>query len=449
MKGQRRSHGYAVVACSSLLLFACSKRLDVVEGGVGGGGVGSVGVGLGVAGAVAEAGGSGGVQGSAGGVGLSSSFVTFQACACASSVELTAVGCGPQSGYPYAAVTPDGATIAVDFWRPGAGSKDAFRWTAETGSVRLPGGNVTGMSSDGSAILLATTHATGKAGLWQGGSVVAVPSNPLALSEDGRRVLAWSPMQPARVWSKAGEVLIGGMNTRELIHWPTRMTPDGASVVGARLTPKGDYVFRWTKGVFKVLGPRPSNALGAQASALSRDGSVVAGFTYKQPNGFNRQLELFHWSSQTGLKVVAPALASAFSFDLWLNDAGTVLVGTLGAAPGATSARAFRWTAKTGAVALDTASGQTITRGTSADGKVVVGYIVGEQPFDIEKGYPAFVWSAAHGLRSLKTVLSAAGVGLDGWELHQPMALSKNGRVVVGQGTCGGVSAVYRALLPD
>jgi len=445
-----------IVACSLLLVFACSKRLEVIPGSVGGAGVGSVGSGLGVAGAVAKAVGSGGAQGGAGGVGALPGCqnpdarcpVTLEACTCASSASLSAVGCGPMSGYPYAAVTPDGATLAVDFWRPGSASKEAFRWTAATGSVRLPGGHVTGMSSDGSKILLATTDATGKAGLWQRGSIVEVPSSPLGLSEDGSRVLAWKPMEAARIWSQAGEVRIGDMNTRELIHWPTRMTPDGAIVVGSRLTPQADSVFRWTKGAFKVLGPRPSNALGAQAMAVSRDGSVVAGFTYAKPNAFNRQLELFHWTSRAGLRVVAPALSSAFSFELWLNDTGTVLVGTLGAAAGATSARAFRWTAETGAVVLD-ASGQSITRGTSADGSVVVGYTIGEQPFDLEKGYPAFVWTTARGLRSLKAALTTAGVALDGWELQQPMALSKNGKVVVGQGTCGGLPAVYRATLPD
>ncbi len=446
---QRRSPGYAALVCGCLLSFACSKRLEVVEGGVGGGGVGSVGSGgsgLGVAGAVAEAGGSGGVRWVAGRLGLPPDFVTFELCACARSVEVNAVGCGPQSGYPYAAVTPDGFTVAVDFWMPGFAEKTTFRWTP-AGGVRLPGGDVMGISSDGSTILLATT-VKGHAGLAQRGSIIPVPSSPLALSEDGTRVLTWKPMEAARIWSQAGEVRMGDVNTRELIHWPSRMTPDGSIVVGSRLTPTGDDVFRWTKGAFEVLGPRPSNALGAQAVAVSRDGSVVAGYTYEKPNGFDRQLELFHWTSREGLRVVAPALASTFGFDLWLNDAGTVLVGTLGAAPAATSARAFRWSAKTGAVVLDTASGQTVSRGTSADGRVVVGYSIGGEAFDIEKAYPAFVWTAARGLRSLKAVLATAGVDLDGWEFHQPMALSKNGKVVVGQGMCGGVPAVYRVILP-
>ena len=42
-----------------------------------------------------------------------------------------------------------------------------------------------------------------------------------------------------------------------------------------------------------------------------------------------------------------------------------------------------------------------------------------------------------------------AGVPLDGWILGRTMALSRDGRVAVGFGSCGDLPAIYRAVIGE
>ncbi len=67
--------------------------------------------------------------------------------------------------------------------------------------------------------------------------------------------------------------------------------------------------------------------------------------------------------------------------------------------------------------------------GISADGSVVVGRGYGNS------GYEAFVWTEAAGMLSLKSLLSDLGVDLTGWNLDEALAVSGDGRFIVGYGT--------------
>jgi hypothetical protein len=103
---------------------------------------------------------------------------------------------------------------------------------------------------------------------------------------------------------------------------------------------------------------------------------------------------------------------------------------------------AFRWTEAGGAVAV--APGvQSMGRLLSEDGSVLVG-----QTLD-SSDYGAFVWTAAHGPRVIRSTLESAGVDFRGWHITPPTALSADGRVVAGLGTCGGTRTMYRMVLPE
>jgi hypothetical protein len=45
--------------------------------------------------------------------------------------------------------------------------------------------------------------------------------------------------------------------------------------------------------------------------------------------------------------------------------------------------------------------------------------------------------------------LQAEGVSLERWVFANAVALSGDGRVVIGRGYCGELEAMYRAVLPD
>ncbi|MBS0172773.1 MAG: putative Ig domain-containing protein [Nitrospira sp.] len=142
---------------------------------------------------------------------------------------------------------------------------------------------------------------------------------------------------------------------------PFGVSGNGAVIVGVSDGGSGLEPFRWTVsgGIQNFSAVVGASAIGRAASV---DGSVIAGDT---------DAGSFRWSVADGFQMilgnVAPHSANAVTPD------GTVIVGKgqiNGFIPGA-----FRWTAATGAVRLDTLAGYADAEafGVSADGNVIVG----------------------------------------------------------------------------
>ena len=90
-------------------------------------------------------------------------------------------------------------------------------------------------------------------------------------------------------------------------------------------------------------------------------------------------------------------------------------------------------------------------RSMSADGSIILGdgldaYNLPTRPF---------IWDGAHGRRDLEQALRDSGADLTDWSIGDAasplplLAISSDGKVAVGTGTCGGVPALYRVVLPD
>ena len=61
----------------------------------------------------------------------------------------------------------------------------------------------------------------------------------------------------------------------------------------------------------------------------------------------------------------------------------------------------------------------------------------------------AFVWDATNGMRSVKAVLEAANVNLEGWRLDIAMVVSSDGKTIVGAGVNpDGKGEGWRAVSP-
>lgn len=167
------------------------------------------------------------------------------------------------------------------------------------------------------------------------------------------------------------------------------VSADGMVIVGKIIHPNDDTeAFRWTQGGgFQPLGDLPGGIMSSEAFAVSGDGLVVVG--------------------------AGVSAASAMS--------------------GGNSPEAFRWTQGGGMVPLgDLAGGRYWSRAvaTNQDGSVIVGQS------ESTGGLEAMIWDQANGMRSLRQVLIAAGLGQDilGWTLTEATGISADGTRIVGYG---------------
>jgi hypothetical protein len=168
---------------------------------------------------------------------------------------------------------------------------------------------------------------------------------------------------------------------------------------------------------------------------MSRDGSVIAGTTF----GSTGASDTFRWTESSGIVAIANAVSLGW---VRMSPDGSVVFATHRPAGG--TPRAFRWTAASGVVALQGSPPEgSVLRNIDADASVAVGYTL-----DNER-HPAFVWRESTGIRSLAEVLGGVPIDRRGWEFGPPIALSPDGHVLFGEGTCNGVPALYRLVLPQ
>jgi len=172
---------------------------------------------------------------------------------------------------------------------------------------------------------------------------------------------------------------------------------------GVRLTPPDSYEESYITG-------------------MSEDGSVMVGYTYEPHTAFR-------WTEADGwVTLPLPALHDEGSART-ITDDGTQIFGL-------SESELVRWVD-------DTPTATTLSVGfspeaVSADGSVLVGQSQSE----------AAIWDAAHGVRSLSSVLASLGVNLSGWVLTAANDVSADGKVIVGDGTHDGNSSGWIARLP-
>ncbi|GLK90430.1 autotransporter domain-containing protein [Pseudomonas turukhanskensis] len=171
------------------------------------------------------------------------------------------------------------------------------------------------------------------------------------------------------------------------------------------------------------LGVLPEGQF-SQASAISGDGTVVAGIGSDALN----QNWLFYWSAEEGMVKITSF--SGVAAARGLNGDGSVLVGSLRING---FQRAFRWDAVSGVVDLGTLGGaNSRSWGVSSDGNVVIG-----DAADASDVRRAFRWTAEQGMQDLGA-LTANGMSI-------AYAISGNGAVIVG--TSASSSSGNRAVI--
>jgi probable HAF family extracellular repeat protein len=286
----------------------------------------------------------------------------------------------------------------------GNATYQAFRWTSGAGMINLGtlGGTnalASGVSADGSVVV--------------GNSDVAA---------GGFHAFRWT----GGVMSDLGT--LGGLNS-----YGSGVSADGSVVVGSSQFAGGGalyHAYRWTGGVMTDLGTLGGSS--SSALATSADGSVVVG---SSSTAGNAAFQAFRWTSGAGM-VNLGTLGGTNSQANGLSADGLVVVGSSDIAGG--GFHPFRWT---GGVMTDLGSlgGNSSAYGVSADGSVVVGYS------QIGVGAPnhAFRWTAGSGMMDLNTLLTNAGVNMNGITLKDAYAVSSNGKFVGGDADFSGQAHAY------
>ena len=295
---------------------------------------------------------------------------------------------------------------------------EAFRWTAETGFVRL--GNLGGMLPYSAAI-----------GISADGSVLVGSSRSPESDPNGK---GWEePM----LWSESsGMVGLGNLEGGLFDGLAVAASADGSVIVGrssSTLAPNTNgEAFRWTAQTGMVgLGVLVDVGYFNYSLAwgVSADGSVITG-TARMENG----CEAFRWTQTDGMVTLGdlPGTEIPSTFATDISADGSVIVGYSGFCAGINPEKAFRWTAATGMVDLGGLPGASDSRArqVSADGSVVVGSsTVGSE-------YVATIWNEAHGTRELRAAMIEAGLAreIEGWAFTSASAVAADNLTVLGSG---------------
>lgn len=222
---------------------------------------------------------------------------------------------------------------------------------------------------------------------------------------------------------------------------------DGVVVVGHGVSfGRPQWAFRWTQ----EDGPANLGTLGgdldSSASAVSRDGGAIVGWSGYGPISAERQA--FRWTRAGGMQGLGFAPGGYSSVATVLDSDGSVIAGEATADPdgvGSTENGLFRWTAAGGMQYLGTLAPrpdsfdfEAFARGMSAAGDAIVGYSE-----DYKTGYKtALYWSAGTGVVDLDAYLTGLGLDRGPYHLLTADCISPDGRTIAGLATTNGFDAV-------
>lgn len=316
------------------------------------------------------------------------------------------------------AISADGTTI-VGAGDDGLGNFTAFRWTDNDGMVGLDNGTYTYSSAtlvnhNGSIVAgLMMVGATFHSFVWTQGTGIVDIGNlggantaVKAMSNDGT-VLAGNnsggTITQGFRWTQAGGMIsigdLGSGSSRA-----NGISGDGNVIYGYSSDGATELPFRWTLGGGMVsLGTLGGTALHSEAIGSNYDGSVIVGTS---DNGGH--MEAFRWIQGSGMSALGVLSGGLNSYGRFVSNDGSVVVGI---SDTATTSQVFRWTQGTGIQAIGNLGGYSDVLAVSSNASV----IYGEGDDGVGGTAEIFRWTTTDGLKSLRQVLTDAGVDLTGW----------------------------------
>lgn len=268
-------------------------------------------------------------------------------------------------------------------------------------------------------------------GLWtlQDGVILdGIPRHTFAFSDDGFHIVGESSNQPF-YWNQDGDftfIPFGNSGNGAA----TGITADGETVVGyLERTNEPEKAWRWSVfGGIEYLGSLVVDG-DSQAADITADGSTITGWsTSTDPVG----TEAFIWTEADGMRGIGN-LGDAGSRPRGISDDGSTVVGM---AQYNSDRSAFRWTEQTGMQYLgdlnDSLIPRSLANDVSADGSVIVG-----RARRANGEFSAFIWTESEGMRDLNgfLIVRSHRAQTGGWQLRTALAISPDGRIIVGTGS--------------
>ena len=324
----------------------------------------------------------------------------------------------------------------------------------------------TALSADGRVVIGYDAH-QGTPVYWdESTGVTALPlgiddglaqTRALALSADGSVVVGTCPSevfgsartgeQEAFSWTEAEGLVRLEYPAGVDAVWAAALgvSADGSCVAGAFSDQQGrGHAFEWTNDNGMDILTTPSDTQVSEATAVSLDGYVVAGWRTAGNTSSAASTEAFRWTRVDGLNDLGILTDDAESEATAASGDGTVIVGvsrSAAATDDGAYSEAFLWEQLDGLSGLGILPGYVNSRANavSADGSVVVGSCFTEDyELSVDRvagDAEAFIWDAERGMRTLTNVLAEDyDVNLTGWRLFEAVGISADGCTIVGNG---------------
>lgn len=310
--------------------------------------------------------------------------------------ELLPAGEGLTTIGEVGSISTDGSRIGGAALRLDTFSEEAIVWDAVVGMQSVhpaldhPARSIAYGVSDSGDVVAGWSLSTGDGVFCWIGEVDHTFNNwtgaaAFAVSRDGAYAVGKNPVsrystdQQAVRWPTAGgaPTILGDLPGGAVDAQATAISADGLVVAGWGTTSVGREAFRWQGDTLEGLGDLPGGRFFSEASAVSGDGAVVVGRSVSS-NG----IEAFRWTEEDGIRGLGD-LPGGFAFS-----------------------EAF---------------------GVSDDGEIIVGLS------HSGRGHELFLHDAEGGMRSLPALLRDSGVDLSGWKFDKCHArLSGDGNVLAG-----------------
>lgn len=281
-----------------------------------------------------------------------------------------------------------------------------FTWSAATGLNNF--GGLPGMPDQ--------TYASGISG--DGSTIIGGSNQPPNTTERAFRYRAGSGLQALGTIGSFAVSEAHGVNN------------DGSVIVGSAHDSAyfSSSAWRWTEsGGMQSLGyTRPSHFY-SDATAISRDGKTVVGYSYG-----GSTTDAFVWTESVGMTALR-GIDGRNAHAYGVSGTGSIVVGN--SKFGANLNHAVMW--RDGGI-LDLGVTPDMARSfataVSDDGSIVVGYAEMLTDFNDR----ACVWTQSTGMMILGDYLAASGVSTPaGWIYEGASAISADGRTIAGYGSFG------------
>ena len=276
--------------------------------------------------------------------------------------------------------------------------------------------------------------------------------NVNAISSNGKVIVGYGNDGPrpsvdrAFAWQKDQGMQSLGVLTNGYWSDAYGVSGDGHTIVGSADDGEDNSVraFSWTADIgMQSLGVLNQGET-SYARGVSTDGYNIIGSA--KDGHANNVVRAFNWTAEHGLQSLGTLNGGDMSTAYGISANGQTVVGAARDGNDIDSIiRAFRWTTEHGMQSLGTLIDTNWSEAcaVSGDGNIIVG---GAKDDDVDDMFKGFIWTTEYGMQSIQTII--ATLLPSGWEIMDAVGISRDGTVIVGNGSYLDSCRVWRMCIP-